>query len=217
MRETDELLSRLQGVSEICLDPVMMTRMQQKPDLTVTTALIWALRQKSPNVLMCQSASYTVFHVYLWSLSSSRLTDAMVSAVCVCLQVTLLTESSRRLTLFPQVDYTLLMGTVSQLHDNFLSRPLCQSILKHLRSMSWWISHWNLHKPKPDIVPIISYWTKTPQRLNVELTVTQTMQVAGGGKSQASQHTDLLFINISKKHHSNWSEFLRWLHYNGNG
>lgn len=78
-------LSRLQGVSEICLDPVMMTTMMlQKPDSRVTTALKWTLRHMSPNVLMCQSVSYTAFHVYLCSLSSSELTDAVVSVVCAC-------------------------------------------------------------------------------------------------------------------------------------
>lgn len=56
------------------------------------------------------------------------------ASVCVCLQVALLTDSSRRLTSFPQVDYTLLMGSVSQLHDNFLFRLLCRSIPKPLRS-----------------------------------------------------------------------------------
>lgn len=74
---------RLQGVNEICLDPVMMTMVLQKPDWRVTTALIWMLWHVSANVLMCQSASYTVFHVYLCSWSSSELTDAVVSVVCV--------------------------------------------------------------------------------------------------------------------------------------
>lgn len=82
----------------------------------------------------CVSLSLT--HVCLCSLSSSELTDAVAVVSVVCLQVTLLTESSmsRRLTSFPQVDYTLLMGAVSQLCDNFLSRPLSQSILKPLRN-----------------------------------------------------------------------------------
>lgn len=85
-------LSRLQGVREICLCPVM-----------------------SQNMLLCHFLSYT---------------KLCVSLPCDCLQVTLLTESSRRLTSFTQADYTMLLGSVTQLNDNLWSRPLCQSILK---------------------------------------------------------------------------------------
>lgn len=79
-------LSRLQGLNEICLDPVMMmTMMLQKTDLSVTTALKWTLRHVSPNVPMGQSVCYTAFHVHLCSLSSTELRDAVVSVVCACL------------------------------------------------------------------------------------------------------------------------------------
>lgn len=90
-------------------------------------------------LLHCLSSA-SVFLVFLWADS--------VSGVCVsvCLQVTLLTESSRRLTSFPQVDYTVLMVSVSQLHDNFLSRPLCWSILEPLKTTYEWSGHWNLHQ-----------------------------------------------------------------------
>lgn len=95
-----------------------------KTVLRATTALTWTLWHMSPNILTCQSVSYTT----ICFLSSCEPTDAVVSIVCV--QVTLLPESSRRLTSFSQVDYTLLMGSVSQICDNFLSRPQSQPILK---------------------------------------------------------------------------------------
>lgn len=71
-------LSRLLGASEICLDAVMMTMTLQKSDLRVTTALICEHSDMSPNVLLCQPVSYAVFHAYVCSSSSSKLTGAAV-------------------------------------------------------------------------------------------------------------------------------------------
>lgn len=137
INDRSRAMTRLQGVSEICLDPVMMT-MMLKTVLRATTALISTFWHMSPNMLMCQPVLHCISCV-------SCLPQSQQMQCCqLCLQVTLLTESSRRLTSFSQVDYTLLMGSVSQLCDNFLSRPLCQPILKPLEKYSTyqWIGHW---------------------------------------------------------------------------
>lgn len=90
----------------------------------------------SCNVSKCVAVSVRLLHMCICVPCLPQSWQTQWCQLCVCLQVTLLTESSfsRRLTSFPQVDYTLLMEAVSQLCDNFLSRPLSQSILKPLRN-----------------------------------------------------------------------------------
>lgn len=63
------------------------------------------------------SACLTVLLVFIQAYRCSGISR-------VSLTVTLPAKSFRRLTLFCQVDYTPLMESVSQLHDNFLSHPL---------------------------------------------------------------------------------------------
>lgn len=96
------------------------------------------LNPRAANSLQrCHSTSLSVYHLH--PPSSSKLAHAKAS-MCVCeslytrLQVTLLTKSAspRRLTSFPQVDYTLLTARVSQLHDYFMSHPPFHSILQLL-------------------------------------------------------------------------------------
>lgn len=111
------------------------------------------------------------------SVSSSELTDAEVSVVCVSPGSVTDRVLQERLTSFPQVDYTLLMGSVSQLHDNFLSRPLCQVYPE--TSERYVLMDQPLEAGCRN-----THWTK---KLNVELTVTLTMQGSEGGKTQASQ------------------------------
>lgn len=104
---------------------------------------------KPLKVLLCQPVSSSGPDVYLCSSSYDKLKDTVVLVLneCVSLQVTLLTKSTRRLTSFPQVDYSLPV----QVHDDLLSRLQCQSTFKCVGCLYQWIHHWNVHESEIDV------------------------------------------------------------------
>lgn len=152
-KHTDDRNGRapgLQGVNEIYPNRVMTTTALQKLHWRVTVTLMGTIWLVSANVLECQS------HLLHYSscigvppLPLSWLMQWCQSHTCLSLQVTLLTESSRRLTSFPQVDYRLLMWSVSQ--PQLLVPPTVLFIQYPLRSMYRWIRQWYLQEPTLDV------------------------------------------------------------------